>query len=138
MRACYIAIFIVCAAFSAWAKPYAFDSNEDGTEDKWYEYSDGQVSLEKSDLNFDGEVDYIVRFDSKGRREYEEMDNNFDGIMDNWYFFTNGVLEVQKIDSNFDGKIDIWVYLVAGYRVKKYEQDSDFDGTVDKVRTFGE
>ncbi|RPJ04260.1 MAG: hypothetical protein EHM28_13730 [Spirochaetaceae bacterium] len=135
----FLTIILFGIALCAWGKPYAFDSNNDGKEDKWYEYANGNISLEKSDMNFDGEVDYLARFDIKGRREYEEMDSNYDGIMDNWYYFANGILETQKIDSNFDEKIDIWIYLAAdGYRVKKFERDTDFDGVVDKVKVYGE
>jgi hypothetical protein len=135
----FFAIILFILAGSAWGKPYTFDSNSDGKEDKWYDYADGFISLEKSDMNFDGQVDYLARFDKKGRREYEEMDTNYDGIMDNWYYYLNGILESQKIDSNFDGKIDMWIYMAPdGLHVKKTECDADFDGVVDKVKVYGE
>jgi hypothetical protein len=130
-------LFLLALAGAAFAvSEYVFDSNKDGKPDKWYTYEDNHVTIEKSDLNFDGKVDFMVEFDKKGKKKYEEMDNNFDGVMDTFYYYEKGVATLQTIDSNYDGKIDIWMHLEGAY-VDRYEQDTDFDGIVDKKKMFG-
>jgi hypothetical protein len=132
-------LFSLCLACAGLAFPlseYAFDSNKDGKPDKWYIYEDGYVNVEKSDLNFDGQIDFIVEFDKKGKKKHEEMDNNFDGKMDTFYYYENGIATQTTIDSNYDDKIDIWIYLQGAY-VDRYEQDTDFDGVIDKTKIFG-
>ena len=135
-RYAFVAIFICCAVAAFPVTEYAFDSNKDGRPDKWYVYEDGYVNVERSDLNFDGKVDFIVEFDKKGKKKYEEMDNNFDGVMDTFYYYEKGVAVKNTIDSNYDGKVDIWIYLQGVY-VDRYEQDTDFDGVIDRTRVFG-
>ena len=130
-------IALFCAGAALAATEYAFDTNKDGKADKWYTYEDGYVNSERSDLNFDGQVDFIVEFDKRGKKKYEEMDNNFDGKMDTFYYYEKGKAVKQTIDSNYDGNIDIWIYL-DGIYVDRYEQDTDFDGVVDKTKVFGD
>lgn len=130
----FLAVFIA-ASFGGEGE-YAFDMNEDGRPDKWYKMKDDYPLWEKSDLNFDGAVDFVVEFDEKGRKKYEEMDFNFDGHMDNFYYYEKGKATLQKIDTNYDGKIDFWIYL-DGIEILRYAQDTDFDGVIDKEKMFG-
>jgi hypothetical protein len=132
-----LSIFIFAGATAlAFPTEYAFDSNKDGKPDKWYDYEDNRVKWEKSDLNFDGIVDYIVEFDEKGRKLSEREDSNFDGTFDTFFTYDQGKLVLEEIDSNYDGKIDLRVYMDGVY-VLKYEQETDFDGIFDKTRMFG-
>src|SRR4030042_231422 len=95
-------LFLACAVLASALSEYAFDSNKDGQPDKWYIYEDGYVNIEKSDLNFDGKVDFIVEFDKRGKKKYEELDNNFDGKMGTFYYYEKGIAVKNTIDSNYD------------------------------------
>jgi len=94
-------------------------------------------AIAEFDLNADGEVDYRVVYDKKGKVLREELDFNYDGAMDTFYYYLDGVLIRQEIDSDNDGKVDIWVYILDGQYVQRYERDTDGDGKPDVVRTFG-
>jgi hypothetical protein len=120
------------------ASPEAIDTNNDGKPDQWVRVdSEGVTSIE-TDRDFDGEVEYFLKFDKEGDKIYEELDFNNDGLMDDYYFYKNGALKRREIDSNYDQKIDIWVYIVEGAYIEKYERDTDYDGTVDVVEDYGE
>lgn len=113
------------------------DANEDGFPDQWYELTDGRVTILKVDRDYDGRVDYLVKYGRMGGVTYEEYDYNYDGLMDDYYFYDDGRLIRQEIDTNFDQRVDIWVYLFDGIYIEKIEQDSDFDGQVDLVQEYG-
>lgn len=101
---------------------------EDGEEDStWI----------RTDRDGDGNFDYNLRINERGRKMYEELDFNYDGTMDDFYYYSDGVLERREIDSNYDEAVDIWVYLYEGVYIERYEMDKDFDGEVDKIETFG-
>lgn len=89
------------------------------------------------DRNADGDIDYRVYYDAKGKVAREELDFNFDGKMDTFYYYKDGVLQREELDTHFDGKIDISVYLLDGTYVQRYERDLDGDGKPDVVRDFG-
>jgi hypothetical protein len=88
------------------------------------------------DRNDDGNTDYTIFFDQKGKKEHEEFDFNYDGKMDDYLYYVEGVPDREEIDSNFDGRVDIWVYMVNGIYVKKYERDMNGDGVPDIVKDF--
>jgi hypothetical protein len=94
----------------------------------------GSVEL---DRNEDGNIDYRVYYDAKGKVAREELDFNFDGQMDTFYTYKDGVLQREELDTHFDGKIDISVYVQDGTYVRRYERDLDGDGKPDVVRDFG-
>jgi hypothetical protein len=137
MKRIMVVLLLSTTAMMAYSNTeYAFDSNKDGKADKWYIYEDGYVNVEKSDLNFDGQVDCLVEFDSKNRKKREEIDNNFDGTMDTFISYENGKMVLEEIDSNYDGKIDLRIYY-DGIYVLRYERDTDYDGVFDKTKIFG-
>jgi len=124
--------------FEAGAVPsLTADANEDGLPDQWYELTDGRVTTLKVDRDYDGRMDYLVKYNKKGKVTYEEYDYNYDGLMDDYYFYDDGRLIRQEIDTNFDEKVDVWVYLFDGIYIEKLEQDSDFDGQIDLVQEYG-
>ncbi len=96
------------------------------------------ASKSETDANGDGAADFVIFFDSRGRKEREELDFNFDGKMDDMLYYTDGVLTREEIDSDFDGAIDVWVYLDGGVYVKRYERDLNGDGVPDVVKDFGQ
>ncbi len=115
---------------------YTTDENNDGKPDQWYNMKRNVVSHLEIDRNFDGKVDYIADFNSKGKMTKEEFDYNYDGKMDDFYYYDSGVLEKEEIDSNYDGKVDIWIYLYKGVYIKKYEKDTDYDGKPDIIKDY--
>jgi len=102
-----------------------------------YEWEKGVLKRMFADTAGNGQFDYIVTYDQKGRKVLEEMDYNHDGIMDDFYYFEEGILIRREVDSNFDSFIDLWVYLYKGVYIEKYERDTDFDGIKDIVKVFG-
>ena len=137
MKFLFTCLFIMLIS-EAWAVPsLTSDANEDGLPDQWYELTNGRVSALKVDRDYDGRVDYLVKYSKKGKVTYEEYDYNFDGLLDDYYFYDDGLLIRQEIDTNFDEIVDVWVYLSEGIYIEKLEQDSDFDGQVDLVREYG-
>lgn len=112
------------------------DINGDGNFDRWTQNtSDGKQTI-KSDNNYDGIVDYLIKIDEVGNKIYEEFDFNFDSKMDDFYFYENGVLRRQEIDNNFDGNIDVWIYLEKGIYISKIERDADYDGKIDFTKEY--
>ena len=102
-----------------------------------YEWEKGVLKRMFVDTSGNGQFDYIVTYDQKGRKVLEEMDYNHDGIMDDFYYYEEGILIRREVDSNFDSFIDLWVYLFKGVYIEKYERDTNFDGIKDKVKVFG-
>jgi hypothetical protein len=138
MKELFILILALCAVGVLSASPgQAVDSNSDGQADQWFEITEGRIEKVSMDRDFDTFVDYIVEYDLRHRKIYEELDFNHDGEMDDFYFFEEGKLIRQEIDSNFDGMIDVWVYL-DGLYIHKYEMDSDFDGGIDVIKDYGQ
>ncbi len=111
------------------------DTNSDGKPDRWVIMSGGLVGEIRIDRDYNGEVDYIVIYDSKSEKKEEILDFNFDGVMDDYYFYSSGKMIRREIDTNFDGKIDVWVYL-DGIYIQKYEKDTDFDGVIDVTKDY--
>jgi hypothetical protein len=135
MRTLFVLLVLLGACLPLNADTYAADSNEDGEPDQWYEMLDGQVTEVRMDRNFDGTVDYRVRYDGQSRKVLEEMDFNFDGQMDDFSYYEEGRLAREEIDSNFDGRVDVWVTMEGMY-IRRYEMDRDFDGKVDTVKDY--
>ncbi len=93
---------------------------------------------EQFDTSGDGEIDYMLISDPKGKKLYEILDYNRDGIMDDFLIYKEGTIVRREIDSNGDGLFDIWVSIKDGSMVEKLQQDSNFDGVIDKVTNYGE
>jgi len=89
------------------------------------------------DRSGNGDVDYRVFYDQRGKVEHEEIASRHDGRMDTFYYYKDGLLQRVEIDSKGTGKIDLWVYLLDGKYVQRYERDTTGSGKPDLVRTFG-
>ena len=109
------------------------DVNEDGEPDRWIEESGNGYTFIRSDRNFDGVIDHVLKIDAAGNKVYEEMDFNLDGIMDDFSYYSRGVLERREIDTNFDTRIDLWITMYEGVYIMKVVRDTDFDGEPDKI-----
>lgn len=91
----------------------------------------------EQDSDNDGRADYVLRYDSAGVLEREELDYNLDGQMDDVRYYKAGVPVREEIDSDFDGRVDIWVHIRDGSLIERTERDTDGDGVPDVVKTYG-
>jgi hypothetical protein len=128
MKAFYAVLILLCAASMAGA-----DSKVPAPPPVRGGQPATRVDMDRND---DGNTDYTIFFDQKGKKEHEEFDFNYDGKMDDYFYYVDGVPDREEIDSNFDGKIDLWVYLVNGIYIKKYQRDTDGDGVPDIVKDY--
>ncbi len=130
-----ITAMFVLAIMPATAQENGDDTNGDGKPDRWLEISGQTISEVSIDRNYDGVVDYIIRYDENGDKKEEILDFNYDGKMDDFYMYARGKMKRREIDTNYDEKIDIWVYL-DGIYIEKYEKDTDFDGKIDITEDY--
>jgi hypothetical protein len=87
----------------------------------------------KKDLNFDGKVDRIEKFDAKGQIAEIIADTTGDGKMDNWAYFNEGKIQKAERDSDADGKPDTYVaYDGKTGKIKMIEADSTGDGRINE------
>ena len=61
------------------------------------------------DSNYDGKIDRVETYNSKGQIEEVEIDSNNDGKADQWIIYKNGKPLKSERDTNGDGKPDVWV-----------------------------
>ena len=130
-------IFLMIFTAAAAAQDNGDDTNSDGMPDRWVKLNGGKVSEISVDRDYNGEVDYVVKYDEESNKIEEQLDFNFDGKMDDFYYYARGKMKRREIDTNYDNRIDIWVYL-DGIYIEKYEKDTDFDGRVDVVEEYTE
>lgn len=63
----------------------------------------------KVDSNYDGRVDRIEFYDSKGQVSRVEVDANADGVMEEVVIYEGGKPARSERDTNGDGKPDVWL-----------------------------
>lgn len=132
-----IAVVLFTVVFPLCAQDGGDDTNSDGKADRWIKTSGGKVVEISIDRDYDGEVDYLVKYDGNSNKTEEQLDFNYDGKMDDFYYYSGGKMKRREIDTNYDERIDIWVYL-DGIYINKYEKDTDFDGRIDMVEDYTE
>ena len=139
MKVPVIVILTLCITLTGYtASTYSLDNNDDGQPDQWFTMDGDEVVEMEMDRDYDGNVDYAVRYNGNTEVAFEKYDFNHDGRMDDFYYYDeDGLLSRQEIDSNFDDKIDIWVYLYQGMYIKKFERDVDYDGKIDLIKEYG-
>lgn len=129
--------FLALPALEAQALSKELDWNQDGKQDRWVEYMQGNVKVMRFDFDYDGIAEYEERLSPQGVKIYEAHDFNKDGKFDTFYYYDEtGLLYLQEIDSNFDGKIDIRVHISEGRYIAKTERDTNFDGVMDTVKEY--
>ena len=132
-----ISILLLTAVLSVFAQNNGDDTNSDGKPDRWVKSSGEKIVEISIDRDYNGEVDYIVKYDEFSNKIEEQLDFNYDGKIDDYYYYTAGKMKRREIDTNYDDRIDIWVYL-DGIYIEKYEKDTDFDGRIDIVKDYTE
>ena len=116
------------------------DVNRDGTPDvhKYYdeEQDESSGALTRTlvrtevDLNSDGVINLVRRYDEFGDILREEIDGNLDGEVDVIVYWEEGVQARRELDSDHDGTFDEYRYYHGGY-LHRVERDTDGDGTLD-------
>ncbi len=101
-------------------------------------YPNGKVKEQQRDMNNDGKMDQIIKYNKNGTIS-SKLDLNFDGIFEKEFiqFFTGKNITFEKItmDLNADKKVD---YILTRSYFSKYKSyfervkiDSNFDGIFD-------
>lgn len=87
----------------------------------------------RKDVNFDGEVDRVEKFDGQGNIAEVTADTTGDGKMDNWVHFKDGKVQKAERDTNADGRPDTYVtYEAKTGHIKMIEADSSGDGKINE------
>jgi hypothetical protein len=109
------------------------DRNGDGRTDQWIFRSNGEISREMFDENFDGTPDRTLDYDLATHRVSSiEEDSNQDGHTDTWTTLRDGAVVRTRVDSDHDGQIDTWNFYKNG-QVVRLERDSNGNGFRDDV-----
>ncbi len=141
---------------------YPVDTNGDCEPDFWKFYEllddDGNVIADPStlsdeelfayieskrvrekwlDLNFDGVVDTVRRYDASEVLIEQQVDSDFDGIIDRTDFFEDGLLTSRSSDADSDGTAETTRYY-RGSELYRAEIDSDGNGSPDEWRFYGD
>lgn len=116
-------------------RPASYDSDGDGKDDYWPEYSENRLVKDSVDRNLDGKPDEWNYY-GNGTITRSEQDRNHDGKPDAWLKFNvQGVLSGMESDGDFDGKADEWETYEQGER-RGYQSDNDRDGRIDEWGTY--
>jgi hypothetical protein len=135
------------------------DFNGDGRFDETYSYDNGALRRVDGDANLDGRVDYVRRYNDRGRPDFAEVDLNFDGRFELKQTYERNYAKRVDIDWDLDGRIDrredytngvlasVTHYAAAGGGIVKRERyqagvlmaadyDADGDGAFDTAYTY--
>jgi hypothetical protein len=92
---------------------------------------DERVAVAKNtDLNFDGKFDVFTEFDAFGQISRERIDTDFDGDIDTIDLYKDGARVKSDRDIDFDGDFDVFAFYVVETdgRVRLDRKESDTDG----------
>jgi hypothetical protein len=115
--------------------PETRDRNGDGKPDEWLYSANGRPVTDALDDDFDGRVDRIQHFDSKGRLVSSDEDLNGDGVMETTSIYEDGQLVRRRTDSNGDGQADTWSFYKNNELIRT-EIDKNGDGFRDVVTIY--
>ena len=112
-------------------KEVKIDRNYDGVIDRIEVYdTKGLITRVEADVNGDGKIDETVHYEN-GIPVKGEKDANGDGKPETILVYDNkGAIIRSETDSNGDGKLDEWVTYSNGAPVKA-EKDTNNDGKAD-------
>jgi hypothetical protein len=138
------------------------DHNQDGRlDERWFNSPSGTPVKTEIDRNFDENVDYVFRYDRKGRVTSANADDDFDGTFETRWRYFQGNAEVGDADTNGDSLIDSRLnmrhgvgvsmeYFVPGStkpvridyfqlgKITTSELDTDRDGELDTRRKYSD
>ena len=106
------------------------------TDDEVFAYIENKRVREKwLDLNFDGTVDMVRRYDAREELIEQAVDADFDGTVDRTDYFEEGVLTSRASDESGDGVADVTRYYRNGV-LHRTELDTDGNGGPDEWRFY--
>jgi hypothetical protein len=108
-----------------------YDSDFDGSPDRWDYYENGLVARSESDRNRDGKPDFWWFYNEMGQLLRMELDDDSDGQADSWTLYENDLERESTSDLDFDGQIDEWIVFENGF-YKERRISFRNDGVVDK------
>jgi hypothetical protein len=102
---------------------------------------DERVAVAKNtDLNFDGKFDVFTEFDAFGQISRERIDTDFDGDLDTIDLYKDGARVKSDRDIDFDGDFDVFAFYVVEtdgrVRLDRKESDTDGNGKIDLWERF--
>ncbi len=130
----FAAVIYNSATNTAGPRPDGWDMNSDGQDDRWAEYTDGEISKYIYDRNYDGVADQWLHY-QKGLIRMRECDYNFDGMVDDWEYFKNGQLYKYHSDNDRDGEIDEWG-VTENNQIKERLWSFNNDRTIDNKAVY--
>jgi hypothetical protein len=108
------------------------------TDDEIFAYIENKRVREKwLDLNFDGVVDMVRRYDALEALIEQQVDANFDGTIDRTDFFEDGLLTSRSSDEDGDGAADTTRHY-RNSQLYRSEIDTDGNGNPDEWRFYEE
>ncbi|MEM9493014.1 MAG: hypothetical protein AAGC55_27945 [Myxococcota bacterium] len=118
-----------------------FDLNRDNQPDVWKLFKQideggtrlSVLSCKQIDYNHDGKKDYVVGYDNKGGKLFEQMDHDFDGRFDAFYQYNSktGKVAEAQYESGFDGRYDLQTVYDESGAIKSIRGDRNGDGEPD-------
>ena len=106
------------------------------SDDEMFAYIENKRVREKwLDLNFDGTVDMVRRYDAREQLVEQAVDADFDGTVDRTDYFEDGVLTSRAADESGDGVADVTRYYRNGV-LHRTELDTDRNGDPDEWRFY--
>ena len=102
---------------------------------------DERVAVAKNtDLNFDGKFDVFTEFDAFGQISRERIDTDFDGDIDTIDLYKDGARVKSDRDIDFDGDFDVYAFYIVEtdgrVRLDRKESDTDGNGKIDLWERF--
>ena len=106
------------------------------TQQEIFDYLENKRVREKwLDLNFDGTVDMVRRYDAREQLVEQAMDADFNGTVDRTDYYEDGLLVSRASDEDGNGVVDVTRYYRSG-TLHRTELDTDGDGAPDEWRFY--
>lgn len=136
------------------------DYDDDGVLDERWKSSPAGTPIETEiDRNFDGDVDFVQRFDRYGQVDSGESDDDFNGTFESQFRYRDGQVYFAQADTDGDGIPDLKSRLKFGVllseehraasshlpirietcrlgRLVRADVDTDRDGMLDRLYTY--
>ncbi|MFW5967269.1 MAG: hypothetical protein ACOCV2_07110 [Persicimonas sp.] len=106
------------------------DLNSDGTVNLVRKYDkDGNIRTDRLDENLDGTFDLVKHYDDGELARKEVLGEDGEEVVEVRYYSDDTITRVEK-DRDQDGEVDYWEYYERG-RLDRIGRDQDGDGSAD-------
>lgn len=107
------------------------DRNRDGQVDERVYLENGK-RVRHEDLDDQGRIVTLIRFDAEERPVSMERDTTGDGRVNAWYSYEQGRLDTVRMDTDGDGKPNVW-QRYRGDLPMEQKNDKDGNGRVEEI-----